>query len=129
MDQATSQLVDNVGNRQGLALPDGSRSPAAHVEFEERFYDLLILISSDQDTARWFAEHRHSGRLPSRSFLPSRSDDPSNQCWRQGGRHQLVVQMEYWGRRDGRRPLESPILRSDSTLGDLFEVFFGAMKR
>jgi hypothetical protein len=39
------------------------------------------------------------------------------------------VQMEYWGRRDGRRPLESPILRSDSTLGDLSEVFFGAMKR
>ena len=41
----------------------------------------------------------------------------------------MVVQMEYWGRRDGRRPLESPILRSDSTLGDLSEVFFGAIKR
>jgi hypothetical protein len=24
--------------------------------FEERFYDLLILISSDQDTARWLAD-------------------------------------------------------------------------
>ena len=55
----TKQLLDVLG-RLGIfngwlfQTPTGAQQPMSH--FEERFYDLLILISIDRDTAHLFAD-------------------------------------------------------------------------
>jgi hypothetical protein len=99
---ARLSLVDDHGAR---SFRRGATTRATNAGVKEDDIDWLCRWN---DTARWFADvlrstyshfvrqghgalarrwHRHSGRLPSRSFLTSRSDDPRNQCWRQGGRH------------------------------------------